>query len=182
MADSEQSTEGKPSVPAPAAVPKNKGGRPPNKPLVTPEEIARIALTAPTRSLYKKTGISDEDARIIKRVTQMSVEEFQEHQRKGLQELADLAKEQAIATIGTASALQAATVMGICADKLDRQPKVTNNLHVHLKEADRGDLLTVLLGRQKERTVSVAPQSPILTKEVKKPGPIIDLDPSDPAK
>jgi hypothetical protein len=174
MADSEQSTEGKAE--------KDKGGRPPNEMAVTAEELKALALELPIRALSKKTGISDNDCRIIKRITDMTVEEFQEDQRAKLQEMADLALAQAKSTIGKASALQAATVMGICADKLSNQPKVTNNLHVHLKESDRGELLGALLGRQMERNVSVSSRGPILTKEVKKPGPIIDLDPSDPAK
>jgi hypothetical protein len=161
---------------------KDKGGRPPNQPKVSNEELAAIAIELPIRALSKKTGISSNDARIMKRVTSMTIEEFQENQRTKLQEMHDLALQQAKATIGKASALQAATVMGICADKLDRQPKVTNNLHVHLKEADRGDLLTVLMGRQNERTVSVPARGTNLTKEVKKPGfsgPVIDLTPTE---
>jgi hypothetical protein len=160
---------------------KDKGGRPPNEPSVSKEELAALALELPVRRLSKKTGISDNDCRIIKRITDMTVEEFQEDQRTKLQEMQDMALQQAKATIGKASALQAATVMGICADKLSNQPKsVTQNLHVHLKESDREDFLASLLGRQKERQASVSSHHDQMTKDdskAKPAGPVIDLDP-----
>jgi hypothetical protein len=179
MAETAIATEGK----AEAIPAKNKGGRPKKPVDVDADELARLALGGSGRKhLAKLTGITEHDARTIVKVTGMTVEEFQEDQRKKMQVVADMALARTQETIGEASALQSATVYGILADKMDKQPKVTNNLHVHLKEADRGDLLTVLMGRQQERRASVLAQHDQNTKEARIPGhtgPVIDITPTE---
>jgi hypothetical protein len=180
MAEAIAPTEGEPEK-TPV---KNKGGRPPNKLKTDLEELKRLALGGSGRKHLKKlTNISDADAKSILRVTGMSVEEFKEDQRKKLQEVSDMALSRVRETIDEAGPLAAATCYGIFNDKLAKQnPGPTNNLHLHLKETDRDALLAVLLGRQKERTVSVPPQHDHSTKDDKMAGPsgpVIDLEPDE---
>jgi hypothetical protein len=163
---------------------KNKGGRPKEKVAQVPiEVIAEAALAGANRThLSKITGLSKHDATAIIKATGHSIEEFREIQRVKLQELMDLSIEQTRASIGKASALQSATVYGIFADKLNNQPNnVTQNLHVHLKESDRDEFLSALLGRQKERVPGkgVSEAKPVTpSPPPADAGPVIDLDPS----
>ena len=116
---------------------KDKGGRPPKKPLVTPEELAAVALNPKGRHhLTTVAGISHEDARIIKRVSTLTVEEFQAVQKEKLQEAMDMALDQTKATIHKASALQAATVYGILGDKHSKPGPTNQTLHIHLAAGD----------------------------------------------
>ena len=74
----------------------NKGGRPVNKPKVSKDELIERGINPPSREvLAKKTGIGESAARTIKKVMDMTVEEFQEAQRVKLQRVADLALAQA---------------------------------------------------------------------------------------
>jgi hypothetical protein len=163
---------------------KNKGGRPANKLKTDLEELKRLALGGSGRKHLKKiTGVSEDDAKSILRITGMTVEEFKEDQRKKLQEVSDMALTRVRETINEAGPLAAATCYGIFNDKLAKaNPGPTNNLHLHLKETDRDALLAVLLGRQKERTVSVPSQHDQSTKDGKMAGPsspVIDLEPTE---
>jgi hypothetical protein len=175
MADATTPTEGEPE--------KDKGGRPKKVAQVPIEVIAEAALVGANRTrLSQLTGISQNDASAIIKATGHTVEEFREIQRVKLQELMDLSIEQTRATIGKASALQSATVYGIFADKLSNQPNnVTQNLHVHLKESDRDEFLSALLGRQKERVSRQGGThpKPVTPSPAPAPaGPVIDLDPT----
>lgn len=134
-----------------------KAGRPPNKLKIDPAALPIEALTPRKRHhLCKATSVSDDDAKVIRRVTTLSVEEFQEIQKAKLQEAMDLALTQTNATIHKASALQAATVYGILGDKLTKPGPSTQNLHIHLATGDRVGAIGALLGKHAER---ILPQS-----------------------
>jgi len=158
----------------------NKGGRPHKKPLITAEELAAVALNPKGRHhLTTVTGVSEEDARIIKRVSTLSVEEFQAVQKEKLQEAMDMALEQTKATIHKASALQAATVYGILGDKHSKPGPTNQTLHIHLAAGDRSGAIAALLGKHGER---VSPEGANQTKPVgiKQAGPVIDLETPEP--
>ena len=159
---------------------KDKGGRPPKKPLVTPEELAAVALNPKGRHhLTTVAGISHEDARIIKRVSTLTVEEFQAVQKEKLQEAMDMALDQTKATIHKASALQAATVYGILGDKHSKPGPTNQTLHIHLAAGDRSGAIAALLGKHGER---VSGEGANQTKPVgiKQAGPVIDLETPEP--
>ena len=157
---------------------KDKGGRPPKKPLVTPEELAAVALNPKGRHhLTTVAGISHEDARIIKRVSTLTVEEFQAVQKEKLQEAMDMALDQTKATIHKASALQAATVYGILGDKHSKPGPTNQTLHIHLAAGDRSGAIAALLGKHGERVFGEGANQ---TKVVKMAGPVVDLAPDAP--
>ena len=161
----------------------NKGGRPPNVPEVSPEEIVKTALAPRGRHhLSKETGISDKDAKIIKRVTGMTVEEFQEAQREELQEAMRIALSQTKVMLPKASALQAATVYGILDDKHGRPKTGNQTLHIHLAPGDRSGAIDALLGKHSERVLpkgesvstraGPASTGPVIDAELANPSPV----------
>ena len=159
----------------------NKGGRPVNKPTVSKDEVLELGVNPPGRvELAKKTGIGESAARTIKKVMDMTVEEFQEAQRAKLQRVADLALSRAEEALPKASALQAATAYGIFHDKISKPNATHQTLHIHLAAGDRSGAVAALLGKHAER---VSPTEAIPTKAVgiKQAGPVIDLETPDSA-
>ena len=161
---------------------KNKGGRPVKASKVSPEKIAEAVLSGGVSRprIKKDIGLGDDAARLMVKVTGLTIEQFQEIQRTKLQEAADMALEQTKDQLGRANALQAATVYGIFSDKIHRQPNnVTQNLHLHISDGNRGGLLKAILGRAEERVSScdsvsttTAPAGPLPTAPA-----VIDLTP-----
>ena len=158
---------------------KDKGGRPVNKPTVSRDEVIELGINPPSREqLAKKTGIGHDAARTIKKVMDMTVEEFQDAQRAKLQRVADLALSQAEKALPKASALQAATAYGIFSDKLNK-PVANQTLHIHLAPGDRSGAISALLGKHGER-VSSADSIPTKAVKIAEPVPAVDLDTVEP--
>ena len=158
---------------------KDKGGRPVNKPTVSRDEVIELGINPPSREqLAKKTGIGHDAARTIKKVMDMTVEEFQDAQRAKLQRVADLALSQAEKALPKASALQAATAYGIFSDKLNK-PVANQTLHIHLAPGDRSGAISALLGKHGERVSSA--RDPVSTRsDSVSTGPVIDLETPEP--
>lgn len=160
--------------------PKNKGGRPAKKPVVPADTVIEIASTNDGyRKLADKTGIGNDSAKVIKKVTGLTVEEFMERQKAHLEELMQQSLAQTKKTLGDATAMQSATVYGILHDKYHKQSggQAAQHLHLHLGGKDREGLLGSLLGRHGER-VSAHRESVSISKPA---APVIDLPPGDPA-
>lgn len=159
---------------------KSKGGRPANEPKLDPQAIidATLRPKANGAKLAKITGIGRDVSRHIMRVTEMTVEQFQEAQKAKLQAAMDLALQQTQDTMHKASALQAATVYGILGDKLARPGPTNQTLHIHLAAGDRSGAIAALLGKHGERvsgerdSVSTRPGS----VSTGKPSPTIDAE------
>lgn len=136
-------------------------------------------MTKGRHPLSKATSISDTDAKVIKRVTTLTVEEFQEAQKAKLQEAMDMALDQTKATMHKASSLQAATVYGILGDKLARPGPTNQTLHIHLAAGDRAGAVAALLGKHGERVLPKC--DPVSTRrDSVSTGPVIDLETTEP--
>lgn len=157
------------------------GGRPVNKPRVSPDHILELGTNPDMgrRELAKQSGIGQDAARTIKKVMNMTIEEFQEAQRVKLQRVADLALSRAEEALPKASALQAATAYGIFSDKINRPGPTSQTLHIHLASGDRSGAIAALLGKHGERVSSRC--EPVSTRsDSVSTGPVIELNAPEP--
>jgi len=111
---------------------KNKGGRPPNVPKVSTEDLAKLVLLPDMgrKRLSDATGLGEDANRLMQKVTAATIEEFKEIQHKELREAMELAVAQTKTALPDASAYQAATVYGIFWDKLFKNPQVNQTKHM----------------------------------------------------
>ena len=158
---------------------KNKGGRPPNVPKVSTEDLAKLVLLPDMgrKRLSDATGLGEDANRLMQKVTAATIEEFKEIQHKELREAMELAVAQTKTALPDASAYQAATVYGIFWDKLFKNPQVNQTLHIHLASGDRAGAINALLGKHSERVSPAKDVTPIAPDAA---GPVVDLAPDAP--
>lgn len=108
-----------------------------------------MALELNRADLAEQAGVSLHAAEAMKKLTKLSLEDFQERQRDQLQSILVKLGEHIEREIEDLSPAQKAITYGILSDKLANQPKaLTQNLHIHLKGGDSAGALKALLGPQ----------------------------------
>lgn len=108
--------------------------------------------------LADESGMSDNDARVVKRIAAKTVAEFCDEMRAPMQETMRKLIEKIEREIDELSPSQAAIVLGILHDKHGAEVKTVNQaLHIHIKGGDSGSALKAILGPQANSIFNNAP-------------------------